>query len=492
MSFVSIEFLIFLPITIFIYYVVPYRIRNIWLLSCSYIFYMSWNAKYALLMFISTMITFGCGIGIEAAGKNVYNGRKIILGLGVSLNLLMLFFFKYFNFCFITLDKILAFLNINQTNIHIDVLLPVGISFYTFQAIGYMVDVYRGDVRAEKNFIDYALFIAFFPQLVAGPIERSQRLLNQIKVKRKFSIDNYVGGMWYIVYGFFLKVVIADRIALYVDKVYENIDRYQGLYIIVATILFSIQIYCDFYGYTTIARGTAQMFGIKLMDNFRAPYLALSVTDFWRRWHISLTSWFRDYLYIPLGGNRKGRARKYINTLLVFLCSGLWHGAAWGYVIWGGLNGLYLILEEVSLPIRQFLYNKFEMKKAYISHKLIKMGITFMAVNFTWIFFRSADISKSLYAIRSAFSNFNLEILFAGSISDMWISYGEMFFLGLSFLVVLFVDYMKSKNISILDCILQQGLWFRCFLFTSLLITVLLLGIYGGEYDASKFIYFQF
>lgn len=492
MSFVSIEFLVFLPITICVYYVVPCRIKNIWLLCCSYFFYISWNVKYALLMLMSTMITYVCGIGIDAIGKKHVIWEKIILGIGVFLSLSILFFFKYINFCFFTLHRILSFLNINQTNVHIDVLLPVGISFYTFQVIGYIIDVYRGDIEVEKNFVDYSLFVAFFPQLVAGPIERSKRLLGQIKIRHRFSIDNYIRGMWYILYGFFLKIVIADRIALYVDLVYENIDCYQGLYIVIATMLFSIQIYCDFYGYTAIARGAAKILGIELMDNFNAPYLASSVTEFWRRWHISLTSWFRDYLYIPLGGNRKGKIRKYINTLLVFLCSGLWHGAAWGYVVWGGVNGVYLIFDEILLPIRQFLYNKFEMNRAHISHKFIKVGTTFIAVNFAWVFFRSADISKALYVIRSAFSIFNLEILFDGSISDMWMPYGEMLFLGLAIGVVFLVDYMKSNNISILDKVLQQGLWFRCLLFTSLLITILLLGIYGGEYDASKFIYFQF
>ena len=497
MSFVSIDFIIFFPVVCSIYYFLPKKMRNIWLLCCSYFFYMCWNAKYAVLMLGATIVTFLCGIGIEIAGKKhktffTFPLSKVILGIGIFYSIIILFFFKYFNFSFLSLDRLLTILRLKPTELSVNILLPVGISFYTFQTLGYIIDVYRGEVRAEKNFVDYAVFVSFFPQLVAGPIERSKRLLYQIKDKHDFSADNFYVGAWYIIWGFFLKLVIADRIAIYVDLVYSNLDIYKGLYIIIATMLFALQIYCDFNGYTLIAKGTAKILGYELMDNFKAPYLAFSVTDFWRRWHISLTSWFRDYLYIPLGGNRRGKIRKHINTLVVFLCSGLWHGAAWGYVFWGGLNGLYIIFEEISLPLRKELTQKLGIKGETISHKIANIIMTFILIDFSWTFFRAASIRNAWLAIKNSILYFNPEILFDGSITNMWISAGEILFLGLAVLLLLWVDYMKNKGISVIKIILEQEFWFRVILFSGLLLVVFYLGIYGKEYDSSKFIYFQF
>ena len=335
MLFNSIEFLIFFPIVVLVYFVIPKKIKQLWLLVVSYYFYMCWNAKYALLILASTVITYASGLLIEKVKNSSYEMtkqmvlKKWIVAGSLVINLGMLFYFKYINFALSILMDAFAKIHI-QLNIPVfDVILPVGISFYTFQALSYTMDVYRDEIYAEKNFFRYALFVSFFPQLVAGPIERSKNLLRQLAVPKRFCFEDAREGLLLMLWGFFLKIVLADRIAIFVDTVYGNFSTYSGAYLVVATMLFAIQIYCDFAGYSTIAMGSAKVLGIGLMENFDAPYLSTSVSEFWRRWHISLTSWFRDYLYIPLGGSQKGTIRKYINKMIVFLVSGLWHGAAW-------------------------------------------------------------------------------------------------------------------------------------------------------------------
>lgn len=318
MLFNSFDFIVFFPVVVFLYYIIPQRIRNIWLLLASYYFYMSWNPKYIVLILFATFVTYLCGLGINCVGQKWEGGsrkrwRLFCLAAGICATLSMLFFFKYIDFAIGYFNRFLAAFNIKIIETSFDYALPVGISFFTFQALGYVIDVYRGNVCAEKNPVRYALFIAFFPQLVAGPIERSGNLLRQINEKHRFSYDRAKNGLLLMLWGFFLKLVIADRIAIVVDTIYGNPETYSGCYLIVATVLFAFQIYCDFSGYSTIAKGAAQVMGFELMENFKAPYFSLSVVEFWRRWHISLSGWFRDYLYIPLGGNRKGKIRKHIN-----------------------------------------------------------------------------------------------------------------------------------------------------------------------------------
>lgn len=342
MLFNSIDFLIFLPIVVLIYFILPAKIKQMWLLTASYYFYMCWNAKYALLILTSTIITYCSGLFLEKA-KNLETEqkvkeryKKIIVAFSVISNLGILFYFKYTNFALEIVTAFLSGINIEITVPVFDIMLPVGISFYTFQALSYTIDVYRDDIYAEKNFLRYALFVSFFPQLVAGPIERSKNLLKQLAEPKKFKFENMREGLLLMLWGFFLKIVLADRIAIFVDTVYGDFETFSGYYLVVATMLFAVQIYCDFSGYSTIAMGTAKILDITLMENFDAPYLSASVAEFWRKWHISLTSWFKDYLYIPLGGSRKGKLRKYINKLIVFLVSGLWHGAQGSYILWGG------------------------------------------------------------------------------------------------------------------------------------------------------------
>ncbi len=347
MLFNSLHFLIFFPIVLIVFYVLPQKLKYFWLLIASYYFYMCWNAKYAVLILFSTVITYLSGLLIEKVkSEDKEQKKKIVLKNWIvagsfTINLGILFFFKYTGFMFVTLEKIFNIMHISLHMPAFDIILPVGISFYTFQALSYTMDVYRDEIKAEKSFFKYALFVSFFPQLVAGPIERSKNLLKQLEGNKRFDFDVAKDGFMLMLWGLFLKIVVADRIGIFVDTVYGDFESFGGLYIVVASILFAIQIYCDFAGYSTIAMGAAQILGIKLMENFDAPYLSTSVADFWRRWHISLTTWFKDYLYIPLGGSRKGTLRKYINKIIVFLISGLWHGAGFSYIVWGGLNGLY-------------------------------------------------------------------------------------------------------------------------------------------------------
>ena len=346
MLFNSYSFFVFFPIVVVVYFLLPKRVSYLWLLTASYYFYMGWNAKYALLLLLSTAITYISGIVIQWLNDNrpekIEAKKWVVVGCIVA-NLAILFFFKYFNFTIESINAVLDHTSLPTVNTSLDVLLPVGISFYTFQALGYTVDVYRREIEAEKNFFRYALFVSFFPQLVAGPIERSKNLLNQLRNPKSYHYGRMCDGLLLMIWGYFLKLVIADRIAIFVDNVYANVDIYDGRYLLLASVLFAFQIYCDFAGYSTIAIGAAEVMGFELMENFNSPYLSQSVAEFWRRWHMSLGSLFRDYVYIPLGGNRK---RQLLNIFVVWFLTGFWHGASWNFIIWGLYFGTIIYLEK--------------------------------------------------------------------------------------------------------------------------------------------------
>ena len=347
MIFNSYAFLAFFPIVTLAYYLMPMRARRPWLLAASYYFYMCWNAQYALLIAASTLVTYLCALALGRMEAKA--GRRAVLALGLAINLGILCFFKYFGFFTDTFARIAARLGVRMAIPAFDVLLPVGISFYTFQALGYMIDVYRGKLPPERSLMRYALFVSFFPQLVAGPIERSENLLRQVNEDHPLDEKAVRDGLLVMLLGFFEKLVIADRASLYVDAVYGNWQQASGLQILLATVAFAFQIYGDFGGYSHIAIGAAKVLGYDLMENFRQPYFAVSVRDFWRRWHISLSTWFREYVYIPLGGNRKGKGRQLLNIAIVWLLTGLWHGASWNFVLWGVYYAVLLLLEKTFL-----------------------------------------------------------------------------------------------------------------------------------------------
>lgn len=373
-----------------------------------------------------------------------------------------------------------------------DVLLPVGISFYTFQALGYTIDVYRGDIYPEKSFLRYALFVSFFPQLVAGPIERSKNLLKQLAVPQKAKFENFHHGLLLMLWGFFLKIVLADRIAILVDTVYgPNYTDFGGIHVIVATVLFAVQIYCDFGGYSTIAMGTAKLLGIDLMENFNTPYLSMSCAGFWRRWHISLSSWFRDYVYIPLGGNRKGRLRKYFNLLLTFGVSGLWHGANWTYVIWGLLNGVYQILGDILKPVRAKLIRIMALDQNSLGHRLLRVFTTFVLVDISWVFFRAQSVSAALHMLRSMIYVRPWSLI-DGSLYELGLNQNNFTLMLICIGILLFADLMKYKGVCIRQVIARQDYWFQALTIAFSVSAILLFGVWGKQYDAASFIYFQF
>lgn len=498
MVFNSLDFLIFLPIALLVYFILPKKIRYMWLLLSSYYFYMCWNAKYALLIFFSTVATYISGIVIEKVkqlpidSKQKVLYKKTIVAVCFAVNLGILFYFKYFNFAVDTLRHLFAMIHVELNVPAVDVLLPVGISFYTFQALGYTIDVYRDEIYAEKNFFRYALFVSFFPQLVAGPIERSKNLLTQLSKPAKFDFDNVKEGILLMIWGFFLKIVLADRIAIFVDTVYGDYLTYGGCYLIIATILFAFQVYCDFYGYSVIAKGTGMFFGVKLMENFDAPYFAVSVAEFWRRWHISLTSWFKDYLYIPLGGSRKGKVRKYINKLLIFLVSGLWHGADISYVIWGMLNGIYQVIEEITLSMKERISKALKINRNAVISKVVQCLSTFVLIDITWIFFRADGFRESLEIIRQMITVKNLEILTNGALYECGLSQKSFMLMLFCILILLFADFCKYKKIEIRNIIMKQNAVCQIFVISGAILAILLFGIYGLAHDAANFIYFQF
>ncbi len=490
----------FFPIVVLLYYIVPLRFRYVWLLVASYYFYMCWNAKYALLLLFSTGITYLSGIfisGIKNSKKIEDENKKVkymkwCVAFSFIINLGVLGWFKYFDFVFLNVQKAFSVIGITLTEPGFDVVLPVGISFFIFQALSYTMDVYRGDIYAEKNFLKYALFVSFFPQLVAGPIERSKNLLRQVCIPHRFSYEKCREGFVLMMWGFFVKMVIADRAAIVVNTVYNNVNGYQGLYFVVATVLFAFQIYCDFYGYSTIATGAAKIMGFDLMENFNCPYFAKSVAEFWRRWHISLSSWFKDYLYIPLGGNKKGRLRKYFNLMVVFLTSGLWHGAQWSFVVWGGLNGVFQIIGDVIKPIRDIANKVFKLDRQALSHKVFKVMFTFILINFTWIFFRANRFLDALKILKSMLKVQNWWILFDDSLFNLGLDWKNFMVLIFAIIILLVADYLKYRGIKVRTIILKQELWFRWSLYIFVIVSILIFGIWGSGYDASTFIYFQF
>lgn len=492
MLFNSVDFLLFFPIVVLLYFIIPQKVRWVWLLIISYYFYMNWNAVYALLLFSSTLVTYLSGILMDKFSSNIKYKKMIVAG-SLVINLGILAFFKYAVFIIDTFNAVFNRFHISMTIPAPDILLPVGISFYTFQALSYTMDVYRGDVKPEKNLFRYALFVSFFPQLVAGPIERSKNLLSQIQKPTRLSFDNFRMGLIYMGYGYFVKMVVADNISPIVDGIYGKPESFPGIYLIVATVLFAIQIYGDFAGYSMIAMGAARILGFKLMENFDAPYMATSVADFWRRWHISLTGWFRDYLYIPLGGNRNGKIRKYINIMIVFLVSGLWHGASWHYVIWGGLNGLFQIIGSLTLKTRERINNIIGTKTDTMSHHLLKGIITFILVDFAWLFFRADSVGKAFTIIKSMLlDSKNLWVLFDGSLYIFGIGEKQFGILILSIMLMLVLDYFKNKGKDIFTALTKQQLWFRLLIYVLWVSMIVLFGAWGGGYDAAGFIYFQF
>lgn len=456
---------------------------------------MSWNPSYALLMATSTLITYLSGLLIDRANgiqdeKLSLQLKKLWVFLSVSSNLGILFFFKYYDFFSTSLTRISTYFGSPIYTPSFDYLLPVGISFYTFQALSYTIDVYRKDVEAERNLGKYALFVSFFPQLVAGPIEKSKNLLHQFDERHSFDYVRVKNGLLLIIWGLFQKIVVADRLAILVNTVYNNPSDYKGFEIALATVFFAFQIYCDFSAYSDIARGVAEVMGFRLSRNFRSPYFSKSIQEFWRRWHITLGAWFKDYMYIPLGGNRQGKLRYYFNVTAVFLVAGLWHGATINFIIWGALHGIYQVIGDLLRPIKETIIKTFNLKTTAFSYRLFQVMVTFLLVNFAWIFFRATSFTSALIIVQNILY-YNPEVFINGSIYELGLDHKDMIVAILSIGVILGVNLLQRTG-SLRNKLSERNIGLRWSFYLGTIVLILIFGMYGPGYNPEQFIYFQF
>ncbi|MDB5251209.1 MAG: putative rane protein involved in D-alanine export [Flaviaesturariibacter sp.] len=476
MLFNSIEFLLFFLIVIPLYFLLPHRLRWGMLLIASSIFYMYFKPVYILILLVTILIDYFAGIAIERT--EAQKPRKLLLVLSLISNIGILFFFKYFNFISENLGGLLS---LSGREVHLPVLnmlLPIGLSFHTFQAMSYTIEVYRGKQKAEKHLGYYALYVLYFPQLVAGPIERPQNILHQLREDHKFDYARFIDGLQLMLWGLFKKMVIADRLSVFVDTVYNNPHNFSGLPVILATVFFAFQIYCDFSGYTDVARGVSRIMGIELMVNFRRPYLSQSVSEFWRRWHISLSTWFRDYLYIPLGGSRGSSLFKMRNTLIVFGISGLWHGANWTYIFWGLLNGAFIIGETMLRRDKLDAYAAGTHSFGQTIRLYFNQLVCFILICFTWVFFRANSMGDAMHVIGSMFSFHDLSIGVA-TVSGSTLRLDFILIL----LLLMLEHFYEYRPRTAVRAISYQYVW----------LYVLAVCIFTfGIYDKQAFIYFQF
>jgi alginate O-acetyltransferase complex protein AlgI len=481
MLFNSLHFLLFLPVVLALYFATPARWKWALLLLASYYFYAAWRVEYLLLIMASTGVDYAAGI--QMGTRQTRKARRPWLLLSLLVNLGLLFTFKYLNFFSETFQATFDRFNVFYGIPTFDVLLPVGISFYTFQTLSYTIEVYRGKQKPERHLGIFALYVSFFPQLVAGPIERSTRLLPQFFEKHGFDLERARSGLRLMLWGFFKKLVVADRLAVYVNEVYADPTAHSSATLLVATYFFAVQIYCDFSGYSDIAIGTARIMGYDLMENFRRPYFSRSIREFWGRWHISLSTWFRDYVYIPLGGNRVSKGRWYLNLLIVFVVSGLWHGAAWTFVFWGALHGGYLVLALASTDLRDRLWGMLKgLPAASALRNALAVVTTFHLVLFAWVFFRAETLREAVTVIGGVVRwEPATEALSAPS--GLW-----NFRLSLVAIAVLLVVDLVQSRWGGEKSLLRMPLPVRWAIYYAALFAILMFGEFGGE----DFIYFQF
>ena len=439
MTFNSLEFLLFYPVVALLYFVLPKKAKWPMLLVASYYFYACYQAELLFLIVATTLISWISSRVIWRSQRLAL--RRALLALTLVVCLGVLFFYKYFNFLSGSVTGLIELFGGAPTRVELDLVLPVGISFYTFQTLSYVIDVYRGDVEPEKNFFFYALFVSFFPQLVAGPIERPGNLIPQLKESHAWSDADAVKGAKHMLVGFFKKICVADMISVYVNSVYNEPESATALGIIIATALFAVQIYCDFSGYTDIAIGCARVMGIRLMQNFDHPYMATSIKEFWSRWHISLSSWFKDYLYIPLGGNRRGRARAQLNVFTVFLVSGLWHGASWTFVLWGAIHGVYQIVGSLTKDLRNRALNKLGISENNSGVKWCRRVGVFLLVAFAWLFFRANSMADAALLLDRLFVS-GWSVGLSDTLSAMGLNTYGCVMTALSVLTLIMIDRM--------------------------------------------------
>ena len=497
MQFTSFSFLLFFLIVSLIYYLFPAKFRWIWLLLVSYGFYGIWNIRsVGLLIFVTVTTWYGGNLITRTRNNNrIRNGsarQKIILTACVLINIGILVLYKYSNFAIYNLNRILRIGQIPPIPFTFNWIMPIGISFFILQALTYPIDIYRGKINPEKNLLKYALFVSFFPQILSGPIGRAKNMLPQINSVHSFNFDRIKHGIWRMLWGYFQKMVIGDRLSIFTASVFDDpiIFQHGGMVNWIAMIFFGLQIYYDFAGYSNIAIGAAQIFGYSIPINFLRPYFSKSVTEFWKRWHISLTSWFRDYLYILLGGNRVGKVRHAANILVVFLVSGLWHGANWTFIIWGLLNGLYQLIELSLKPVLKRIAEKRTYQFDSFGWKSFRVVIVFFLTDFAWIFFRSRTIHDAFGFIKGLFY-FNPQIVLGDQLYQYGLDRINMQILLIALVISITVSWLQRSG-SLCDKVDRQPFWFRWAVILAGIFAILLLGIYGANVDTSQFIYTKF
>lgn len=485
MLFQSVGFFVFLPIVFLLYWLLPQKYRWALLLLASYVFYLTWDVRYILFLLASTVISYAAALWMEKCTET--SRKKLIFILSVILSLGALLVFKYAGFFHGTAAAVLGLFSVQLHPYTKALLLPVGISFYTFQSLGYLIDVYRGTVKAERHFGYHALFVSFFPQLLSGPIGRAKDLLPQYRTERSFSYAQATDGLKRMAWGFFKKLVVADGLAVYVDRVYGNLPAHQGFAMVLAVFFYAIQIYCDFSGYTDIAIGVAKLFGIDLKENFKLPYFSATIKEFWSRWHISLSTWFRDYVYIPLGGNRVSKPRHCFNLLVTFLVSGLWHGADWSFVLWGGVHGVGQIAETALgiKPVRE--------KKRFTW--LLRALPVFVFVSAAWVLFRAESVKDAGYVFAHLFTGIGspLAYLKAGFTGASGIGMGKAAMLNtalFSLLPLAVLEFLAAKREqSVPEYISQKKTAVQWIIFIILVCLTVFLSQKGV---AAEFVYLQF
>ena len=476
MLFNTLQFAVFFIIVYSLYLVSNHRWQNRLLLLASYIFYGAWDWRFLSLIWISTVLDYFCGIIIDESGN--IRKKRVFLFLSVFGNLSILGFFKYFDFFAVNLHDLMKLFNISLDPVFLKLVLPVGISFYTFQTMSYTIDIYYGQLKPTRKFFDFALFVAFFPQLVAGPIERAKHLLPQVLKKRDVTLDKFYEGCYLILWGLFLKVFVADNLAKIVDPVFSAGPPYNGVKVMIALYAFAFQIFGDFAGYSNIARGLGKCMGFDIMINFNLPYFSTNPSEFWRRWHISLSSWLRDYLYIPLGGSRKGSFITYRNLALTMLLGGLWHGAAWTFVIWGAYQGILLMVYRAFSPILK----KIGEPSNIISRKVwrvLRVVLFFQLVCFGWLIFRAQYHGQIFEMTKSIFTNFHIEHGIGIKRDFIWL----LFFI-LPLGIIQFFQFVKDD----LMAVYKTNVLVKAAVYVIVAYLMIIYGVSGGN----EFIYFQF
>lgn len=480
MLFNSIEFAIFFPVVVAMFFLSPQRWRVSLLLAASCLFYMAFIPVYILILLVTILIDYFAGMYIERVeGRK----KKALLYLSVISTCAVLFVFKYLGFFTASYEGLAGLLGWHLPHTVVKIILPIGLSFHTFQSLSYVVEVYRGKQRAEHNFIVYATYVMFFPQLVAGPIERPQNLLHQFREWHEFNYTNVTCGLKRMAWGFFKKLVVADRLALYVNDVYGAPRNFNGLQLTLATFFFAYQIYCDFSGYSDIAIGAAQVLGFKLMENFRTPYYSLSIGEFWKRWHISLSTWFRDYVYIPLGGNRVSTRRHIANLLVTFGVSGLWHGANWTYVWWGLLNSFYLVMGSLTKDWRNRLFGAAGLGEHTRTRKAIMLVSTFVLTCLAWVVFRANSMGDAAYVVTHLARGWDFQ-----QIKTTQFLLRQLPVAVAAILVLEIGQLLAQSSLSVTSVL---GRWPRPARWAAYAAFVMLVVLFG-VYRNTQFIYFQF